>query len=167
MCVLLSYLVYLSGFVLVQIALGQVLGFDPLLTSIPLTFGLLAADQLIARGAVAETVYQSLFPEYKKKIIALEAGHFLVAYLLGMSLRGCIVNARDAMKFPEIRGQAGTIFYVGTRQQCLHYVKSSCNLTILHFRISYWKRRCLSQKLPAPHLTGFRLLSWQESQQRP
>jgi hypothetical protein len=101
-------------FVLIQIALGQVLNFDPLVTSIPLTFGLLAADQLIARGAVAETIYQRLFPEYKKKIIAHEAGHFLVAYLLGMSLRGCIVNARDAMKFPEIRGQAGTIFYVRT-----------------------------------------------------
>lgn len=119
MCVLLWYLVRLSGFVLIQIALGQLLDFDSLLTSIPITFGLLAADQLIVKGAVAETVYQRLFPEYKKKIIAHEAGHFLVAYLLGMSLRGCIVNARDAMKVPEIRGQAGTIFYVRTRQQCL------------------------------------------------
>jgi len=100
-----------TAFVILQIALGQTLHFDPLTTSIPLTLGLLTADQLLLRGAVAESLYQKAFPEYKNKIIAHEAGHFLVAYLLGLSLRGCIVNAWDAKKFPEIRGQAGTIFY--------------------------------------------------------
>ena len=44
-------------------------------------------------------------------MISHEAGHFLVAYLLGLSLRGCVVNARDALKYPEISGQAGTIFF--------------------------------------------------------
>ena len=78
-----------------------------------MTFALLFIDQITLKGAVFETIYQTLFPEYKKKIIAHEAGHFLISYLLGVSLRGCIVSAWDAQKYSEIKGQAGTIFYDG------------------------------------------------------
>jgi hypothetical protein len=110
-CLLLLFY-FLKGFVLIQIALGNALGFDPLTTSIPVTLGLLLADQIGLKGSIAESVYQRLFPDYKRKIIAHEAGHFLVAYLLGLPLRGCIVNAWDARKLGDIKGQAGTIFFV-------------------------------------------------------
>ena len=39
------------------------LGIDPLTTTIPITFGLLVADQTLLKGAAFETVYQKLFPE--------------------------------------------------------------------------------------------------------
>eukprot|EP00607_Mallomonas_marina_P000778 CAMPEP_0182431350 /NCGR_PEP_ID=MMETSP1167-20130531/48508_1 /TAXON_ID=2988 /ORGANISM="Mallomonas Sp, Strain CCMP3275" /LENGTH=585 /DNA_ID=CAMNT_0024617595 /DNA_START=82 /DNA_END=1836 /DNA_ORIENTATION=+ len=91
--------------------LGSALGIEPLYTLIPLTFASLIADQILLKGAVFETAYQTLFPEYKTKIIAHEAGHFLVAYLLGLSVRGCITNAWQAREYPEIQGQAGTMFF--------------------------------------------------------
>ena len=99
------------GLCAIQYALGESLGLDPLYTTIPATFAALAIDQLFYRGAVFESIYQKLFPEYKKKIIVHEAGHFLISYLLGIPVRGCVTNAWDARKSPEIKGQAGTIFY--------------------------------------------------------
>jgi hypothetical protein len=91
--------------------LGQNMGVDPLYTLIPATLGLLLADQLALRGAVFESIYQALFPQYKQKIIHHEAGHFLISYLLGVPVRGCITSAWEARKEPDIPGQAGTIFY--------------------------------------------------------
>ena len=43
--------------------------------------------------------YQFLFPQYKKKVVRHEAGHFLLAYLLGIPVRGCITSAREAQKY--------------------------------------------------------------------
>ena len=99
------------GFCLLEYALGKSLGIDPLITLIPATFAIFSVDQIFYRGAAFETVYQKLFPEYKKKIIYHEAGHFLLAYLLGIPVRGCVTNAWEARKYPDIKGQAGTIFY--------------------------------------------------------
>lgn len=96
---------------LIEYLIGTNLGIDPLLTTIPATFLLLISDQIFLRGAAFESIYQKLFPEYKKKIIYHEAGHFLLAYLLGVSVRGCVTNAWEARKYPDIKGQAGTIFY--------------------------------------------------------
>lgn len=103
----------LAGILLcaIEYFVGVNSGIDPLLTIIPLTFLLLGIDQLFYKGAVFETVYRALFPEYGSKIIAHEAGHFLVAYLLGVPVRGCVTNAWDARKNPDINGQAGTIFF--------------------------------------------------------
>ena len=91
--------------------LGTAIGVDPLLTFIPLTFAGLAIDQIFYKGAFAESIYQAVFPEYKQKIIYHEAGHFLLAYLLGIPVRGIVTNAMDARKYPDIRGSAGTIFF--------------------------------------------------------
>ena len=99
------------AFCLAEYALGKSLGIDPLTTLIPLTFGIFSIDQIFYRGAAFETIYQKIFPEYKKKIIYHEAGHFLLAYLLGIPVRGCVTNAWDARKYPDIKGQAGTIFF--------------------------------------------------------
>lgn len=99
------------GFCLLEFAFGKFAGIDPLTTLIPATFALFSVDQIFYRGAAFESVYQKAFPEYKKKIIYHEAGHFLLAYLLGIPVRGCVTNAWDARKYPDIKGQAGTIFY--------------------------------------------------------
>jgi hypothetical protein len=99
------------GLCLAEYAFGSSLGIDPLYTLIPGTFAIFSIDQIFYRGAAFESVYQRLFPEYKKKIIFHEAGHFLLAYLLGIPVRGCVTNAWDAQKYPDIKGQAGTIFY--------------------------------------------------------
>ena len=103
----------LAGIVLclTEILVGEKLGINPLYTLVPATFAIFTADQLFYRGAGFESIYQTLFPEYRKKIIYHEAGHFLVSYLLGIPVRGCVTNAWDARKYPEIKGQAGTIFY--------------------------------------------------------
>lgn len=94
-----------------EYAIGEKLGLDPLYTLIPATFAIFLSDQLFLKGAVFETIYQTIFPEYKKKIIYHEAGHFLLAYLLGVPVRDCITSAWEARKNKEIKGQAGTIFY--------------------------------------------------------
>jgi len=99
------------GMCAAEYALGTAVGVDPLLTFIPGTLALLAADQLLYRGAYFETVYQTLFPEYKEKIIYHEAGHFLLAYLMGVPVRGVVTSAVEAMKNPEIKGSAGTVFF--------------------------------------------------------
>ena len=95
----------------IEYIVGINMGIDPLFTLIPLTFFLLGVDQLFYKGAAFETIYRTLFPEYGSKIIAHEAGHFLIAYLLGVPVRECITNAWDARKNPDIKGQAGTIFF--------------------------------------------------------
>lgn len=99
------------GLCLSEYIFGTSIGIDPLFTLIPATFFLFGSDQVFFKGAFFETLYRSLFPEYKQKVICHEAGHFLIAYLLGIPIRACITNAWDARKYPEIRGPAGTIFY--------------------------------------------------------
>ena len=95
----------------IQLLLGNEIGIDPLTTTIPLTLGLLITDQIVLKGAIFETIYQTLFPEYKDKILYHEAGHFLLSYLLGVPVRGCVTSAWDARKYKDIQGQAGTIFF--------------------------------------------------------
>jgi anti-sigma28 factor (negative regulator of flagellin synthesis) len=91
--------------------LGNAIGVDPLFTIIPISFFLFGLDQLTNKGAYFEIVYRKLFPEYEAKVIAHEAGHFLVSYILGVAVSECVTSALDAKNFPEIRGQAGTIFH--------------------------------------------------------
>ena len=103
----------LAGIVLclAEYAVGERLGIDPLYTLIPATFAVFLSDQFFLKGAAFETVYQRLFPEYRKKVIYHEAGHFLLAYLLGVPVRDCITSAWEARRNKEIKGQAGTVFY--------------------------------------------------------
>ena len=99
------------SFCLIEFLIGEELGIDPLYTLIPATFAIFSIDQLLYKGAGFESIYQKLFPEYKQKIVSHEAGHFLISYLLGVPIRGCVTSANEARKYPDIRGQAGTIFY--------------------------------------------------------
>lgn len=69
--------------------------------------------------AVADAVYVggtglaqvlSLWPPYRRRVLVHEAGHVLVAYLLGCPVRGVILDAVQAMTM-GIQGQAGTQFW--------------------------------------------------------
>jgi hypothetical protein len=113
------------SFCFLQLLFGQKLGVDPLVTTIPASLALLVSDQIFLKGACFETVYQTLFPEYKENIIYHEAGHFFISYLLGVPVRGCVTNAWEARKYPDIRGQAGTIFYDNRLEEELNRQKIS------------------------------------------
>jgi hypothetical protein len=89
------------------------IGVNPLLTVVPATLFFVFGDQVLLKGAVSESIYQFFNPEYRRKVICHEAGHFLLAYLSGVPIQGCVTNAWDARKYPEIRGPAGTIYYDG------------------------------------------------------
>ncbi|GAB0491130.1 hypothetical protein MMPV_002379 [Pyropia vietnamensis] len=67
------------------------------------------ADQRLARGAAFETLYRTVKPSYAEKVLKHEAGHFLLAYLMGAPVRGYVLSAADALK-AGIPGQAGTVF---------------------------------------------------------
>ena len=64
---------------------------------------------MFLKGSAFESVYQKLFPEYKDIIISHEAGHFLVAYLMGVSLRACVTSAWSAREFNEINGKKSEV----------------------------------------------------------
>uniref|UniRef100_A0A7S1XEF1 Peptidase M41 domain-containing protein n=1 Tax=Compsopogon caeruleus TaxID=31354 RepID=A0A7S1XEF1_9RHOD len=93
-----SYLLRASG----NAELLRPLGLSFLLT--------LLGDQLLFRGAFFEGVLRIVNPRHREKVVRHEAGHFLVAYLLGMPIRGYVLNSMDAIRVAGIRGQAGTVF---------------------------------------------------------
>ncbi len=62
--------------------------------------GLLVADRVALRGAMYEAAARTLSPAYAKTIAQHEAGHLVVAYLLGMPVQACGPNHRDAPRNP-------------------------------------------------------------------
>lgn len=98
------------GFCGIEFALAQQLGYDPMRSVVPLTALAVVTDRALLSGAVFESVTRFLFPKYKQKVIQHEAGHFLLAYLLGCPIQGFFLSAWDASA-AGIRGQAGTVFF--------------------------------------------------------
>ncbi len=80
---------------------------QPLLASIGAA---ILVDQTALRGSLFESVYRILIPQYADKVLYHECGHALVAYLLGLPLRGFALSAREAL-LAGIPGQGGTIFF--------------------------------------------------------
>jgi len=72
---------------------------------------LLAADRALLRGTVFETVARAVRPKYRETVIRHEAGHFLIAYLLGLPLQACLLDAWAALKDGRFAGAAGTVFF--------------------------------------------------------
>lgn len=107
--------------------LGRELGIDPLRTLIPATSLLFILDRALLSGAVFEAAYRTLFPQYREKVIRHEAGHFLLAYLLGCPIQGFFLSAWDANRV-GIRGQAGTVFFDNdlSTQLTANKVRSPC-----------------------------------------
>lgn len=101
---------------------GAIVGFNflvnngidvrPLLASI-LAFTLVDAIYLGGTGLASVLIS---WPPYKRRVLVHEAGHVLVAYLLGCPVRGVILDPIQAMKL-GIQGQAGTQFWDETLEE--------------------------------------------------
>lgn len=78
----------------------------PFLASI-LAFTLLDAIYLGGTGLASILIS---WPPYKRRVFIHEAGHVLVAYLLGCPVRGVILDPVQAMR-QGVQGQAGTQFW--------------------------------------------------------
>lgn len=80
------------------------------------TILLASIDVLLLNGAVFETLQSAASPEYAARVSRHEAGHFLLAYLLGCPVEGCVLSARAALADPRFGGRrsgvaAGTSFF--------------------------------------------------------
>ena len=97
-----------------EILLSKKLGMDspqPLFLG---TAALVLADQVAFKGAVGETVAAAANSEYSERIVRHEAGHVLLAYLLGCPVQGCVLSAREALaddRAAALNGAAGTAFF--------------------------------------------------------
>jgi len=73
-------------------------------------------DKLLVNGAVFESITRLAMPEYRRKILRHEAGHFLAAYLLGCPVEGCVLSSWAALSDSRFGGRrttvsAGTSFF--------------------------------------------------------
>lgn len=109
-------LFYVGGAVacLLEVIVARVAGLDPQ----PLfaaTFAAVVADQALGGGA-SEKVLWTLFPQMPDRVIKHEAGHLLVAHLLGCPVQSVALGAWDALTKEKngngsgLRG-AGTSFF--------------------------------------------------------
>ncbi|PIN12220.1 hypothetical protein CDL12_15167 [Handroanthus impetiginosus] len=90
----------------VSLLLNQGLDIRPNLAAI---LGLSMLDAIFLGGSCLAQI-SSYWPPYKRRILVHEAGHLLVAYLMGCPIRGVILDPIVAMQM-GIQGQAGTQFW--------------------------------------------------------
>ncbi|XP_010557268.1 PREDICTED: uncharacterized protein LOC104826324 [Tarenaya hassleriana] len=90
----------------VSYLLSQGIDLRPNLAAI---LGLAFMDSILLGGTCLAQI-SSYWPPHKRRIIVHEAGHLLVAYLLGCPIRGVILDPFVAMQM-GIQGQAGTQFW--------------------------------------------------------
>mmetsp|Transcript_32805 Transcript_32805/g.60037 ORF Transcript_32805/g.60037 Transcript_32805/m.60037 type:complete len:607 (-) Transcript_32805:53-1873(-) len=98
-----------AALVAAEVAAGAALGFDALEDLVPLTGFAIILDRLLLGGAVVDTTLKAVVPGFKDKIAKHEAGHFLLAYLLGCPVQGCLLNPFQLRGFVAA-GQGGTLF---------------------------------------------------------
>ncbi|XP_055823065.1 uncharacterized protein LOC129891656 [Solanum dulcamara] len=77
--------------------------------NIAAVLGLAMLDAILLGGSCLAQI-SSFWPPYKRRICVHEAGHLLVAYLMGCPIRGVILDPIVAMQM-SIQGQAGTQFW--------------------------------------------------------
>lgn len=77
--------------------------------NIAAVLGLAMLDAILLGGSCLAQI-SSFWPPYKRRICVHEAGHLLVAYLMGCPIRGVILDPIVAMQM-GIQGQAGTQFW--------------------------------------------------------
>jgi len=71
------------------------------------------SDRIFLNGALSETVLKTVSPKTQEKITKHEAGHFLLAYLLGCPVEGYVLSAWAALqdaRFGSRAVSAGTAF---------------------------------------------------------
>lgn len=95
-------------------------------------FLLALTDQVVNRGFVEllllDTISRLFSSDYKKRVAQHEAGHFLVAYLLGILPKAYTLSAWEAFsKFNSINTQAGCVFCDSDIQQEVQSGKLSGN----------------------------------------
>ncbi|CAK9157173.1 unnamed protein product [Ilex paraguariensis] len=73
------------------------------------TLGLAMIDSIFLGGSCLAQI-SSYWPPYKHRILIHEAGHLLIAFLMGCPIRGVILDPIVAMQM-GIQGQAGTQFW--------------------------------------------------------
>jgi len=98
-----------AGLCAIEFAVGSYLNIDPLNTIIPATAGIIIFDRIFLGGATFDQILRKVVPGFEDKIIKHEAGHFLLAYLLGCPIQGCILNPLQLRNFVNA-GQGGTLF---------------------------------------------------------
>jgi hypothetical protein len=64
----------------------------------------LLLDRVLVSGANVETLLRWLYPDSTRKIIHHEAGHFLLAYLLGCPVEGIVLSTWAALKDSRFGG---------------------------------------------------------------
>lgn len=89
-----------------SILLNQGIDIRPNLAAV---LGLTLLDATFLGGSCLAQI-SSYWPPHKRRILVHEAGHLLVAYLMGCPIRGVILDPIVAMQM-GIRGQAGTQFW--------------------------------------------------------
>ncbi|KAL3820907.1 hypothetical protein ACJIZ3_006812 [Penstemon smallii] len=90
----------------VSVLLNQGIDIRPNLAAV---LGLAMLDAIFLGGSCLAQI-SSYWPPYKRRILVHEAGHLLVAYLMGCPIRGVILDPIVAMQM-GIQGQAGTQFW--------------------------------------------------------
>jgi hypothetical protein len=63
---------------------------------IPATILSLMLDRFVLGGRVFDAFARVLIPRYRERVARHEAGHFLVAYLLGCPIQACILRPVSA-----------------------------------------------------------------------
>ncbi|KAJ9567860.1 hypothetical protein OSB04_003826 [Centaurea solstitialis] len=101
-----------SGVVLVGLFAGLSYMVDhgmDLRPQLAVILGVAMVDSIFLGGSCLAQI-TSYWPPYKRRILVHEAGHLLVAYLMGCPIRGVILDPIVAMQM-GIQGQAGTQFW--------------------------------------------------------
>jgi hypothetical protein len=78
------------------------------------TLGAAFFDRLFINGAISESFFKLFNPAVQAKIVRHEAGHFLLAYLLGCPVEGIVLTAWAALqdrRFGRRQVSAGTSFF--------------------------------------------------------
>lgn len=97
-----------GGFALLEVLFSAYTGVN-LNFLILFTIFLAFLDKLLVNGAVFESITRLVMPEYSRKILRHEAGHFLCAYLLGCPVEGFVLNSWAALADSRFGGRSTTV----------------------------------------------------------
>ena len=73
--------------------------------------GLLVADRALLKGLGQEMLSRLVRPAYRSTVANHEAGHLLVAILLGCPVQNVVLDPMAALRDGRFQGVAGTIFF--------------------------------------------------------
>lgn len=128
-----ALLAILEGFVSLSTGIDY-----SLLVGLTLLLGVL--DKLFLNGATFEQIVKIIWPQYTQKVIRHEAGHFLLSYLLGCPVEGCVLSSLAAMKDYRFGGpftsvSAGTSFFDPELSEQVNNIKPLSRASIDRFTV--------------------------------